>query len=356
MSTLLLPLNFISSLGEEMQQAKIPAYYFGHIVEVLKQSGFDADEWLNQERLSVEDFLALDASITYQQFESLLSQLLSYPEYQNIGLRVGQRLKMTHHGFFGLGLANCENVFQAIKFQQRFISMRIPNVKLSVLETQDYLRVNIIDQYWKHDHHRAVLDALIYAICTVFKSYELSDVGRLNELLVEFDFEAPDYLNEYEGLGAQRVTFGHLESCILVPKKYLYFPIKGIDSISFLQAKLMCEKALHEHNSKPPIDYLVERYIENNLDQEDCSIDKVAKQVGMSKRTLHRQLLRRNTQYKQILDEVRKKRIIEKLNKGNVSVTQVAYELGYSDLANFRRAFKRIFGMTPQAYLNIYDR
>jgi AraC-like DNA-binding protein len=76
----------------------------------------------------------------------------------------------------------------------------------------------------------------------------------------------------------------------------------------------------------------------------------------MSKRTLHRQLLRRNTNYKQILDAVRKKRILETLSKRSASVTELAYNLGYSDLANFRRAFKRIFGMTPQAYLKTHGR
>lgn len=334
------------------EQGKIPAYYFGHIVEVLNQAGFDTKAWLAQEGLHVDDFLALDASITFKQFESLLSQLLSYDDYQNIGLKVGQRLKMTHHGFFGLGLANCENIYEAMRFQQRFISMRIPNVQLELIEEKNHFRIVIIDQYWKHEHHRAVLDALVYALCTVFKSYELKPLKKLFDLKVEFDFEAPNYLKEYNSIGACKVSFGHAKSCILIDKTCAFYPILNVDNISYLQAKQMCEKAIQEQNFRPPIDYLVERCIQNSFDSANYSIDTVAKQIGMSKRTLHRQLLRRNTNYKQILDDVRRKRILEKIKQGSASVSQLAYDLGYSDLANFRRAFKRIFGKTPQAYLN----
>jgi AraC-like DNA-binding protein len=339
-----------------MEQDKIPAYYFGHIVEVLEWSGFDADAWLAKERLSIDDFLSLDASITYQQFESLLSQLLSYEEYQNIGLKVGQRLKMTHHGFFGLGLANCENVYQAMQFQQRFISMRMPNVQLEIVECDTHYQLLIVDQYWKDAHHRAVIDALVYALCTAFLTYEFVDGSKLQSIEVEFDFEVPIYAEQYQAIGAKKVSFARVKNSILIPKANVLSPIKGVDNISFLQAKQMCENALSQQNHKPPIDYLVERCIEKGLDRQDYSIDSVAKQVGMSKRTLHRQLLRRNTNYKQILDAVRKKRILETLSKRSASVTELAYNLDYSDLANFRRAFKRIFGITPQAYLKTHGR
>jgi AraC-like DNA-binding protein len=243
-----------------------------------------------------------------------------------------------------------------MQFQQRFISMRIPNVKLEIIECDANYQLLIIDQYWKGAHHRAVIDAIVYALCTAFQTYEFVDQTNIQSIDIEFDFEAPNYAEQYQAIGAKRVSFARSQNSILINKANVLSPIKGVDNISFLQAKQMCENALSQQNHKPPIDYLVERSIEKGLDRQDYSIDSVAKQVGMSKRTLHRQLLRRNTNYKQILDAVRKKRILETLSKSSTSVTKLAYDLGYSDLANFRRAFKRIFGMTPQAYLKNHGR
>jgi AraC-like DNA-binding protein len=39
------------------------------------------------------------------------------------------------------------------------------------------------------------------------------------------------------------------------------------------------------------------------------------------------------------------------LARGDLSVTQVAYELGYRDASNFTRAFRREGGLSPSAFV-----
>ena len=41
---------------------------------------------------------------------------------------------------------------------------------------------------------------------------------------------------------------------------------------------------------------------------------------------------------------------VEYLMSGHMSVQEIAYTLGYTDMANFRRAFKRWESITPSAY------
>lgn len=54
--------------------------------------------------------------------------------------------------------------------------------------------------------------------------------------------------------------------------------------------------------------------------------------------------------YRAILDELRRESEVEHLTSGDASLEEVAYILGYSDPANFRRAFKRWTGTLPGRY------
>ena len=76
----------------------------------------------------------------------------------------------------------------------------------------------------------------------------------------------------------------------------------------------------------------------------------MAELVETSPRTLHRRLTEGGTSYRKLLDEVRLERAAERLSRDEVSVKELAYELGYSGPNNFIRAFKRLTGRTPVAF------
>ena len=65
---------------------------------------------------------------------------------------------------------------------------------------------------------------------------------------------------------------------------------------------------------------------------------------------MHRQLLREGASFKELLDQTRHMLALRYLQARDMSVKEIAYMLGYSDVANFRRAFKRWEGVAPKAY------
>jgi len=77
----------------------------------------------------------------------------------------------------------------------------------------------------------------------------------------------------------------------------------------------------------------------------------VADITGLSTRTLQRQLANNGLTYRDLLAEVRCETAIELMQKTNLTITDIASQLGYSDGAHFARNFRRITGVSPHEYI-----
>ncbi|MFK7733790.1 MAG: AraC family transcriptional regulator ligand-binding domain-containing protein [Pseudomonadales bacterium] len=76
----------------------------------------------------------------------------------------------------------------------------------------------------------------------------------------------------------------------------------------------------------------------------------VADAVHMSARTLHNKLDAAGTSYQHILDQSREELAREYIGGNDLSVSEIAYLLGFGDVSSFSRAFKRWTGKSPRAY------
>ncbi|MFK8030138.1 MAG: AraC family transcriptional regulator [Gammaproteobacteria bacterium] len=86
------------------------------------------------------------------------------------------------------------------------------------------------------------------------------------------------------------------------------------------------------------------------LPSGDCSKAKVASALNMSVRTLHNRLADAGTTYQQLLDRTRRELAEQYMRQSNISVSEVAYLLGFSDCSNFSRAFHRWTGHSPSDF------
>lgn len=79
-------------------------------------------------------------------------------------------------------------------------------------------------------------------------------------------------------------------------------------------------------------------------------IEEIAASCPLKTRTLQRRLAEAGTTYRLIVDEVRFEAACRLLEDPGLNLAKVASALGYSDPANFTRAFVRWSGMTPRVY------
>lgn len=77
---------------------------------------------------------------------------------------------------------------------------------------------------------------------------------------------------------------------------------------------------------------------------------ELAQALQMSHRTLQRRLAEAGTSFSTLLDEVRRELAMQHLGDLRKQVTQIAFLLGFAEVASFNRAFKRWTGRTPTEY------
>ncbi|MEL6821246.1 MAG: AraC family transcriptional regulator ligand-binding domain-containing protein [Calditrichota bacterium] len=79
-----------------------------------------------------------------------------------------------------------------------------------------------------------------------------------------------------------------------------------------------------------------------------CTIEAVAKNLAVSKRTLQRYLTVENTNFQTVLNATREKLAYHYLANPALTGSQISFLLGYDDANSFVRAFRSWTGKTPQ--------
>ncbi|WP_430335782.1 AraC family transcriptional regulator [Rhodococcus sp. ACT016] len=78
-----------------------------------------------------------------------------------------------------------------------------------------------------------------------------------------------------------------------------------------------------------------------------CTATRIARSLGMDQRTLNRRLSQSGETYSSIVNSVRMELARRYITRGDRSLTDIAGELGFSDLSAFSRWFRQQFGVSP---------
>jgi AraC-like DNA-binding protein len=94
----------------------------------------------------------------------------------------------------------------------------------------------------------------------------------------------------------------------------------------------------------------VRELVQLQLPSGRCTVEHIARQLDLDRRTLHRRLAAEGRTFSEILESVRTEIVTRMLQSSGRSLTGVADLLGFSDLSAFSRWFRARFGLSPSAW------
>lgn len=330
----------------------VPVYYFGHLIDVLREHAFPINDWLKAQGINQDKLYSSDTKIAPAQFDQLLQSVLSQQSRAHVGLSVGRKLQIAHHGTFGLALLNCETIEDMINFVQQYLVIRIPFIEIAMVNNGDECVVLAKDTHWQGDLHRFVIEAVLGAVLNVFAALQQKEPS-LSISRLFFDFSRPFYSDKYKVLAIDNIEFNHSYCGIAFNQRSLRIKIPDTDKLSFLQAEKACEQELERWLQFANYSGKVQQYL-MQYQSIRPNLNDVAKQLHVSPRSLHRYLKQEGSSFKAILDTHQAAIAKECLLIYGYSVTQTAATLAYVDVANFRRAFKRWYKCTPSEFIAIH--
>lgn len=91
--------------------------------------------------------------------------------------------------------------------------------------------------------------------------------------------------------------------------------------------------------------------VENNMSNSEYSVEELGRDVGMSRMQLYRKLKALTGQSaNEFIRTLRLKRAAQLFEHGQLNISEVTYEVGFTDLQYFRSCFKKQFGVNPSEY------
>ena len=170
----------------------------------------------------------------------------------------------------------------------------------------------------------------------------------LDPVEVRFQHSAPSCKGDYYGFFRCPVRFASDASAILFSRADVDRPLPAANR-ELAQAN---DRILTDFLSKLRKDDLITRVktaIAEDLPSGSPSDKVIAKSVFMSPRTLNRKLTSQGTNYSQLLEAVRHELAEQYVADPSLSLSEISFLLGFSELSAFSRAFKRWTGDAPSA-------
>lgn len=123
------------------------------------------------------------------------------------------------------------------------------------------------------------------------------------------------------------------------------------------------DSTLHQHQYNRSISNMVKWIMKRSFSGGRPDVQTVAKELGMSVRTLQRRLTEENTSFIDLLTQARQEQARVYLADLSLDIKEVAFLIGYEDQNSFYRAFRAWEGDTPanwrivhaERYANVED-
>jgi len=185
------------------------------------------------------------------------------------------------------------------------------------------------------------ISTLVTMIQCIYGSHPIQVEIKLIDYFYEDKFK-----EKFEAITNSKISIGSPIRKICIPKKYLHTSLEHSDpEIYFSSLTLLRKKAAELERN----DIVLQVY--NALNQMPSLAHLTGKNLAskmlMNIRTLNRRLSSVNTSYKGVIDKYKLEKALNLLENPNVNMTEIAFQLGFSDLSTFSRAFKRWTGTSP---------
>ena len=326
---------------------RVPSRYLNYLLDILDDAGHTSCRYLASHQLDQCNLEDSRGYISFDQYIDVIEDILRSSQIQGLGLRYGLRIHPADHGILGYAFLSSANLSQGLKIFSTYQRILGPIVDVFIDVEADQacytaVRAGAIEPAVYHFGVEAWL-----AEATHFLPFYKE--GRFKFSSARVVYPEPTYAKRYAELLGCEVQFEQPVNELRFPAKILDIPFSmAEESVAELCAS-QCEHVMRQMAAHDDTVNQVRRLLLRQPGTITCLQD-VANRLCISGRTLRRRLQASGSTYRDIATEVRMTLGAEYLRNTALSISEIAFLLGYSDVTAFHRSFKKNYGRTPARY------
>jgi len=317
------------------------------VYHTLLEQGIDQQLLINKSGISLEDIDNPDGRVSISKLNTLWDIAIAFTKNPAIGLIVGGKVDPSRFSVVTQASFQCETILQGLQKYVRFFSIVNQGVTMSLREEGD---LGILEfQYASSEFYCVPEMERMISAAMARCHYLVGDKIKVKHFC--FEHAQPEYIKEYETVFDAPLLFEQEKTAIVFDRSLLATKINKGNPYLLNVLTSYAEKLLQKIQSKSDVKDKVRFLIRNHLaDDIELDVQMAAKELNMSRHTLYRKLKKEEVSFQSLVEGVRQEEALRHLQENRVSVSEVAFLLGFSELSAFSRAFKRWTGESPAQY------
>lgn len=328
---------------------RVPVRYFSALLDAMRAQGMDTSALLQMTGIEPERFERKDATLLPDEVESFIASARQLTGRTDLGFEIGRLIKMNSHDLLGFGMLSARTWDEAVRLVVRHYHLMTETFTLRYQRSPG--RGEII--------YTPAMAMPLESLRFYYEALALAHQNQVQLMLgtVAYDIylsmPPPPHLRRYEQLAPVRFHFD--ERAVpgvraVMDAELLDRPLAMADARVLREVDERCA-ALGQKPSAEAQEW--GEYVKMMLREaqgEMLTLEDLASRLKISVRTLDRYLKKEDLNFRELSQQVRFERACELLRVPGATVVQVALNLGFSDAANFSRAFRRVMGVAPSEF------
>ncbi len=317
------------------------------VVQAASALGVNSGELLRDAGIKPELLRVPGERIPMERYLALYRLAVQRSGDPDIGLHVGHIIYFSGINLHLYMTTICRDLKEYFNVIPSTTRLRGDTGRILIRPQGDYIRLEWHPLQEQIGRWRPLVDEMlkssaeiVNAICTL----------PVPVLAAELAYAAPDDNRALKRAFGPNLKFGCDVSCIYFSREAVRYPLIDLDFS--LGSDFWADHGFMfgETDNLDPFLRDIRAAIRRALPGGGLTIDRLARELGISRRTLQRRLNALDASFKQLLKNVREELSLRYLDDPRLAITEIALLLGYSDQASFSNAFKNWTGNAPSEY------
>jgi AraC-like DNA-binding protein len=268
--------------------------------------------------------------------------------------RLGAQFNIAAHGALGFAALSAPTLGEALDVMGTLYPSRNTAMRAELFATDSQYGLRMFDLTGVVEFGKWMAEVVLKVIEVLLSTVLGHPVG--DNVQIRFSHCAPDDIGSFTAAYDSQIIFNASQNSIAFPIAWRMMPSPLHDEPVYRSNVIKCREQIEAREQQSSIAATVRNLLRNHFDTQMLqsnanlrppSLEQIADHLHMTPRTIIRRLHREDTAYKKILESLRRDYAAIMLKDARRSAAEVGEVLGYKEPANFGRAFRRWYGISP---------